>query len=297
MCPPCGNGKHEKQIKTMARKKTPQRLPLWERTLEKIVSSFKRLLIPALAIWLIGWLWLGGVFQSTQSMIWNGFVDWTANQGYVVKDVIIEGRNKTNMATLKSLIDIKPSDPLLSVDIDKIQSSVQNLEWVKSVSIARYHTGIITVKIIERMPFVIWDRPGRAKAVLDRDGHIINNVNANTYTSLLIMSGVNAKSHIVDLLNFLIAEPAIKNSIHSVQWIGDRRWDLITHTKTRIMLPQNDIGFALARLAKTQNDSQILNQGYKSIDLRANDRVIVETYRGKVQDIMGSSRPKNINII
>lgn len=282
----------------MARKtKTPQRLPLWERTLQRIVSGFKKLMIPALAIWLIGWLWLGGVFHSTQNMIWNGFVSWTADQGYIVKDVIIEGRNKTDLKTLQSIIKINPNDPLLSIDIDHIQSSIQNLKWVKNASVSRHYNGIITIKIIERVPFVIWDRPGRNKSVLDRDGHIINGVDANQYKSLLIMNGVNAKDHIVDLLNILMAEQTIKPFIKSVQWIGDRRWDLITQSKTRIMLPQNDTGYALARLTKMHDDSDILNQGYKSIDLRANDRVIVETYRGKIQDIMGLSSVTKTNMI
>jgi len=282
----------------MARKKkATQRQPLWERTLERFVNVFKRLLIPALVIWMIGWLWLGGVFQSTQDMIWNQFIGWSANQGFVVVDVIIEGRHKTDINALQSILNIQKGDPILSVDIGTIQQKINDMPWVKTVKVSRHYNGLIMVQLTERMPFVIWARPGRDHVVIDMDGDVIKRADPKKYKNLLVVRGVNAKNHVVSLLEMIMAEPDLKPYIEVVEWIGDRRWDIITYQKTRVLLPQDDVGHAFARLAKINRDTQILNQGYQSIDLRANDRIIVETKRGKTQDIMNLSSLTKMNSI
>jgi cell division protein FtsQ len=281
----------------MPRKKAAQRKPFWERSLEHFLNIFKQMLIPALAIWLIGWLWLGGVFQSTQNIMWDGFVNWTANQGFVVNDVIIEGRHKTDLTDIQSALNIKKNDPLLAIDIDDIQRKTNDMDWVKRASITRHYNGVIIVELVERIPFVIWRRPGRSDVVIDMDGDIIDAASPKNYQNLLMMRGVNAQNHIVPLLEMIMAQPDVKPFITGVEWIGDRRWDVITNTKTRIHLPQKDVGYALARLSKMHIDTNILNQGYQSIDLRAPDRVIVETPRGKTQEIMNLSSATKANII
>ncbi len=275
----------------MARRKTKSqsRKPFWERTLERFISLIKKLLIPALAIWLIGWLWLGGVFASTQSMIWDGFVNWTATQGLVVADVIIDGRNRTPLSQLQTAIDIAPNDPLLKLDLSKIQTRIEDLNWVDVALISRTYSGIVTVKLIEKIPFVIWDRPGTGRVVIDTKGGIIKGVSPDEYAQLLTVRGVDAPNHTVHLMQMILAQPSVADNIKGAEWIGNRRWDLITVQGARIHLPEGDMGYALSRLAKIQDEKNILKQNLRSIDLRASDRIILETPRGKSQDIMNLS--------
>ncbi len=271
------------------RKKNKARQPFWERVLELFLATMKRLLIPALAIWLIGWLWLGGVFTATKHMAWDGFVNWTASQGLQVKDIVIEGRNRTNMVDLQRAIHVKPNDPVLAVDVANIQQKITAMPWVDNVTVARNYNGIIIVKITERIPFVLWDRPGRKMAVVDTKGHIIAKANPNDFKTLLNVRGVDAPQHTVDLMQMVLEEPDIAKHIRGAEWIGDRRWDLITIGETRIHLPEGDMGYALSRLAKIQTEKNILNRDLLSIDLRANDRIIIETERGQSRDIMSLS--------
>lgn len=283
----------------MARRKTKSqvRKPFWERNLERFVSLTKKMVVPALAIWLIGWLYLGGVFASTQAMIWDGFVDWTADRGMVVTDVMIDGRNRTPREKLQNAIAVNLNDPLLSLDLVAIQNRIEDLNWVDLVMVSRTYSGIVTIKLIEKIPFVIWDRPGTGRVVIDTKGNVIDGVSSDDYAQLLTVRGVDAPNHTVHLMQMILAQPSVADHIKGAEWIGDRRWDLITVQGARIHLPEGDMGHALSRLAKIQDDKNILKQNLKSIDLRADDRIILETPRGKSQDIMNLSSVDKTNSI
>lgn len=284
-------------VKRSRTKKSNTRKPFWERILELFLLSMKKLLIPALAVWLITWLWLGGVFATTKNMMWNGFVDWTATQGLIVDDVIIDGRTRTNLPDIKKAINIKIGAPILSVNVNKIQSNIAQLPWTDTATISRNYNGTIIIQITERIPFVLWDRPGRKQVVVDTKGNIIKGAPPSDFAKLLSVRGVDAPQYSVELMQMILVEPNIAEHIRGAEWIGDRRWDLMTTKGTRIHMPENDMGYALARLAKIQNEKNILRQDLLSIDLRADDRIIIESKRGRSRDLMNLSSAQNTNNI
>lgn len=282
-------------VKKSKSRQSNKRKPFWERVIEWNLIALKRLLIPALAVWFITWMAMGGVFEKTRDMAWNNLVEWSGSKGLIVQDVIINGRVQTDLIDLKKAINITPNAPILSVDVDKIQQDIAALPWVKNVRVSRAFNGFVTVTINEKIPFVLWDRPGREQVVVDTDGKIIDGANPRDFANLLIVRGVDAPTYTVDLMRMVLAEPEIAKHIKGAEWIGGRRWDLITTKGTRILLPAQDIGFALSRLAKSQNEKNILNRNLLSVDLRGADRIIIETNRGESQDLMNlTSTDKNI---
>ena len=284
-------------VKRSSYRRAKERKPFWEGVMEWSLSLGKKLILPAMLIWLVGWLWLGGVFAKGMDLAWYGFVEWTAKQGLLVDDVVIEGRLRTNITNLQQAINIDKNSPVLLVDIDTIQNNVEKLPWVKSVVIGRHLNGIITVSLNERVPFVLWNRPGRGRVVVDTDGKVIDGANVEKYSSLLVVSGVDAPKYTVGLIQTLIAEPEVSKYVRGAEWVGDRRWDLLTSTGTIINLPDSDIGYALTRLAKLQKEKNILNRGLLSIDLRTADRIIIETERGEAHDAINLSSANDMNSI
>jgi cell division protein FtsQ len=273
-------------------KKSQSRKPFWENMLEWILGFVKKLMIPALILWLITWLWIGGVFAKTGDVIWDGFVGWTASHGLVVQDVVINGRNRTDINNLQSAIKIKPDDALLDVNVGFIQQKIEQLIWVDTVNVKRSYNGILTVDIAERIPFVVWDRHGLGKILVDIAGRPIEDVSVSEFENLLIVGGVDAPKNAADLMTMLVVEENVAKHIKGAQWLGDRRWDLISVNGTKIMLPEDDIGYALSRLSK------ILVRDLLSIDLRHPDRIIIESKRGAArEDISGTSNQQTMNAI
>ncbi len=277
--------------------KQSQRKPFWERLLEWMLSMLKRLVVPALLIWLVGWLWLGGVFAKGADMVWNSFVEWSGAQGFVVKDVVIEGRNRVSIENLSKAINVKIGDPLLSFDVHKAQDKIETFSWVKSVTVGRHYNGVVNVNLTERVPFVVWDRDGRHPVIVDIDGHIIEGANPKNFFKLLVVHGVSAPEHAADLMQMVVAEPDVVKYIKGAEWIGDRRWDLITTMGTRIHMPEDDLGFALSRLAKIEQEKKILSKPLLSIDLRGKDRIIIESESGQSKDVMSLSSNTKTNLI
>lgn len=273
----------------MARKKKHKsvstRKPSWQARIERVLSVLKKLLVPFLVLWVVGWLWLGGVFDMGRAMMIDSVVAWTADQGLVVQDVVITGRNRTNLKDLQKAIQVEKGDALLAINMSAMHNRIEALDWVQKAQIARSYTGIVTVTLSERIPFVIWDRPGRGKAVVDTNGKPIQSARLKDFQNLLIVKGVDAPNNAPLLLSLLTAEPSVANHIKAAEWIGGRRWDLISDHGVRIHLPETDMGFALSRLAKALQDKNLLQQNLKSIDLRVEDRIIIETPRGKAQSI------------
>ena len=278
-------------------KSSQSRKPFWESLLEWLLGFVKKLIIPALVLWMVTWLWIGGVFAKTGDAMWDKFVVWTAEQGLIVTDVAIEGRNRTDISKLQTAVQAKPNDPLLGVDVDTIQARIQALKWVDTVNVKRSYNGIVTIKLVEKIPFVVWDKPGTGRVVVDTSGKVIKGVSASDFNDLLIVGGVGAPKNAADLMEILTVEQSVANRIKAAQWIGDRRWDLISVNGTRIMLPETDIGFALSRLAKLQDTQNILARDLLSIDLRLADRIIVESKKGEAQDISGDNQQSKMDAI
>ena len=97
---------------------------------------------------------------------------------------------------------------------------------------------------------------------------------------MLGVRGVDAPQNAVDWVRMVVAEPKVAEYIKGAEWIGGRRWDLMTINGTRIHLPEEDMGFALSRLAKAAAEQNILEKSLKSLDLRAPDRIIIENNNG-----------------
>lgn len=270
-------------------KKTTARKPFWESLLEWILGFFKKLVIPGLVLWLVAWLWVGGLFARAGDAVWHGFVDWTAAQGLTVTDIVVEGRNRTLLTDLQKAIAVKPNDSLLAVDVEAIRDRIVYLGWVDTVVVRRSYNGVVTIDLTERVPFVIWDRPGRGKVVVDTNGKVIDVANVKDFKSLLNVRGVDAPHYAADLMRMIIAEPDVAKYINGAEWIGDRRWDLLTTMGTHIHLPAEDMGLALSRLAKAQREQNILDRDLKSLDLRVDDRIIIETPRGQARDVISSN--------
>ena len=286
-----------KRKKRTQKGKAYDRKPFWEGVLEWVLGFGKKLLLPALLIWLISWLWLGGLFERAAEATWQGFVHLTAEQGLQVKDVIVTGRIRTDKKDLQRAVKVVPGDPVLNVDIDRIQKKLEALRWVDHVTVKRNLNGIVTIDINEKIPFVIWARPGRQAVVLDTKGQIIPETDASDFENLLMIEGVNASDHVPHLIKMLKAEPIVAERIRSATWIGDRRWTLYTADGTAIHLPDDDIGYALSRLAKLQKTQNVFSKSLLSIDLRLPDRIIIESKDGEARSLSGQPQPVTMTAI
>ncbi len=203
-------------------------------------------------------------------------IETAAEQGFRVENIIIEGRENTDLELLRVLINTNEGDPLLDFHPEDIQPLIQKISWVREAKVMRRMPNTIHVILQEYTPYALWQQNGKVVVIGD-DGTILTDVLREDFKDLIILTGQNAPHRASGLLELLQAEPEILKEVEGAILVGDRRWDLKMKNGKIISLPESDVGFALRRLSVAQQEDQILEKDVSVIDLREPDRMIVES--------------------
>ncbi len=247
---------------------------------------------------LIGLLWVGSWFflseADTRTADWIGqkTLNITADMGFVVDDILVEGRMNTDPNVLHALINVKKGDPLFSFDPTEAKALVERVDWVKRARVERRLPDTIYINIEERAPLALWQK-NKKLSLLDSEGEVITAEGLSLFKDLIVITGEGAPAQAPSLIGDLKAESALFERAKSAAWIGERRWDVTLSSGVVVRLPEQDVGLALRRLAFAQEEDKLLDKDLKSIDLREQDRIVVRTRPGAVQEYKAGLKTGN----
>jgi cell division protein FtsQ len=210
--------------------------------------------------------------------------------GLTVRRVYLEGRERMPMEDVRALIKVTPGESLMLADIDAIRERLSGAPWVERAEVQRSLSGILHVRIVERRPMAIWQHDGE-HFLVDQHGVVIQPVRdlaKNTHhplteheallaqqaVSLPLLIGAGAPEHWSEILSLMTVTPSLFARVHSVWWVGERRWDVVFFDGTRVLLPQDGLAESWQRLAKLVDDG-ILEKSASRLDLRDPERLFV----------------------
>jgi cell division protein FtsQ len=264
------------------------RLIYWSRRISTVV------VVGCLTAYGCFYLWASGWVSQTSSRIERGFYTASADSGFRVESLVIEGRSNLDRNQLKALIDITPGDPIFATDLPDIEQKLEQVSWVKDALVERRLPDTLYINIKERDPLALWQKQGKL-SVVDSEGVVLTDKNLDRFRDLPIIVGDEAPQRAPELVAMIQAEPALKARLESAKWIGGRRWDLFLKNGVAIRLPEDDQGQAIARLAKAQKNGGLMDRQIEAIDLRDPVRIVVQTKPGAVESYEASYTPdKNI---
>jgi cell division protein FtsQ len=223
-------------------------------------------------------------FAQTSQNLSNGFIRLTAAHGMVVNNLIIEGRDHVSRDGLKTLLNIEKNQPLLTVDLNDVKQKIEQLSWVKYVTVERRYPDTLYVTLVEREPIALWQRGGKL-SVVDDEAVVLTEYNIAKFKKLLVVVGENAPQNTRDLLQTLEQAPSIKARVDAAKWVGNRRWDLTLDNKIIIRLPSENPEESLKRLATLHANDAVLDRPITSIDLRDQNHIVVQTTPGDAGQI------------
>lgn len=229
------------------------------------------------------WLSLSGTLDLAEQKLRNGVYEKLADAGFRVNNILVEGRYETDPDVLRAIINLNRGDPIFAFDPAEVHEMIERLSWVREAHVERRLPDTIYVGLIERKPIALWQNKGKLR-VIDEEGVTLTDKISASQKNLPIVVGEYANEQAYNLLAMLEAEPEIKNMIEAATWVGDRRWDITLKNATTVRLPENDMGLALSRLAKAQEQDKIIDKDLSVIDLREKDRITVRTRPGSVQE-------------
>lgn len=243
-------------------------------------------------LWAGAWFFMSSAHERTAEWARQKTLTMTADLGFTVQDILVQGRTYSNVETLKALINVQKGDPIFSFNPGEAKILIEKISWIRSAHVERRLPGTIYIQIEERSPLALWQKDKKLH-LLDRQGDVILSGGMERFKDLVIVIGEDAPQNAPELFMNLEAEPLVYSRVKAARFMGGRRWDLNLDNGLSVKLPEKDMGLALRRLALAQEEDNLLDKDLKVIDLRESDRMIIRTSPGTVREYKASLKSGN----
>ena len=239
--------------------------------------------VAVFVIWVGAWLQLSGSFARAGDWVNNKTLSITADMGFKVDNILVEGRHYSDAEVLRAIINAEKGDPLFSFDPVETKALIERVSWVKTARVERRLPDTIYIGLEERKPLALWQKDQQL-SLIDETGQVITNEGLKNFQDLIIVMGEDAPEHAYDLLRNLAAEPVLAERAKVARWVDGRRWDVSMKGDITLKLPETDTPLALRQVAQAQEDDGLLDKNITNIDLREPGRIVVSTKPGAVQE-------------
>ena len=204
------------------------------------------------------------------------------NNFAIIEKIEIQGSNFSDSILIEEIIRGYKNKSLINFPLEEYQLKIKKLDWIKRVSIKRKFPDIIHVSIIENLPYAIFI-DGINKYLIDDDGEKISFKPDNSkYSELLKVTGSDGNLNFSDLIREInINYPKILDMVIEVEFIENRRWNLILKRNIKIKLPEKDSSIQLVKLKQLQQDQKLFNSNIIEIDLREIGRATIKIPGGE----------------
>ena len=245
-------------------------------------------------------LLITAIFVITATMI-QGYHVVISSPYFHIKETIVRGCKELTEKDVLSLAAIKPSQNLLSINVDAIAKRVASNPWVKDVHIGKEIPNRLVIEIHERTAVALVKR-NTSFYLLDTHGHPFKKLQTGDETDLPVLSGFypedNSNAQLLmkslELLRFVSTLkdfPAITrvSEIHSHEVLG---FSLFTDTGLCLQLGFDNYENKFKRLAPVMADldRRNLKLGFLLIDLSDPTKVTVQR-----KNILGPAAPAGLN--
>jgi len=216
----------------------------------------------------------------------------TGRIGLVVANIEVEGRTTTDVATILAALDAHRGTPILAVDPKRAKEQLEALPWVRSAAIERRLPDTLYVRLVERQPLAVWQHDGKQE-LIDRGGTVIPVPDLSRFAKLpTIVGDDRARRGAAQLLDLLANEPTLAERVTAAVLVGDRRWNLRIDNAIDVMLPEDDMIAAWARLAELERTNRLLQRDVQAVDLRLPDRLVVRVTETAPKDAPGPRKAR-----
>jgi cell division protein FtsQ len=215
----------------------------------------------------------------------------SAALGLVVGDIEVEGRETTDAATIMAALSARRGTPILAVSPSRAKEQLESLPWVRSAAIERRLPGTLLVRLVERHPLAVWQHAGKQE-LIDREGAVIPVKDLSRFARLPSVVGDHAASHAAALLDMLAHEPDLAARVTAAVRVDERRWNLRIDNAIDVLLPEEGLGAAWARLAALEHANGVLKHDIQTVDMRLPDRLVLRAAAPPPAEAAPAKKPR-----
>jgi cell division protein FtsQ len=254
----------------------------------KLGGAFTR---PMLAMWgsvalavVVIVLLVSGMVGRGIHAVRNGVNTVVSDAGFGVYEIQITGNRRVPINTIMAALGIKPGDSIFLVDLPSARAHILALDWIASADVVRRYPDAITVTVVEKRPFALWDSPN-GLGVVGRAGGVITTQGVDQFSRLPKLVGAGAPPGAAELVDAVKTHRAIAARIAAYERVSNRRWNLILSDGVVVKLPESDWARQLDDLENLIVDKGILEKDVTEIDLRAASHYFFVLKSGETKDV------------
>jgi|TARA_B110000259_G_scaffold187614_1_gene242488 cell division protein FtsQ len=210
------------------------------------------------------------------------FIPSLLNSIVPIEKILIEGNNRSSENEVRKIIDQYKDVGLINFPLEKSQENIEDIDWIKRISIKRLLPDTLKISIVENTPYAVFIE-GPKKYLIDDEGEIITLINSfDKYSDLLTVTGSGGNLNISTLIKEInINYPEILAKLNEVEFIENRRWNLILKQNIKIKLPEKKSLDQLEKLKQLDQEQKIFSSNIIEIDLREIGRATIKLPGGE----------------
>lgn len=176
-----------------------------------------------------------------------------------------------DLSAIATAAAVAPGTRTYSLNLDAMHARISAVPGVKAAAVRRMPNGNIKIMVKMHHAVALWT-DGEAFYPLSADGTIVKKPSDTRDASAVVFRG-DLPSDITIITN---AAHNLTGMLDYLEWIENRRWNLITTGGITVMLPEDDPASAISSLVVLNNQHQILSKDIQLIDMRDSTRILVK---------------------
>jgi cell division protein FtsQ len=187
---------------------------------------------------------------------------------FMVNLMAIEGASPALGEAIRVALPVDFPVSSFDLDLAAMRGEVMALDAVASADLRVRPGGILEVKVVERVPAVLW-RASEGLFLLDATGHKVAAIGSRLERpDLPIIAGEGAEAAVPEALALIEAAQPVAARLRGLVRMGERRWDVVLDNGQRILLPEEDALNALERVMALAEAEDMLQRDVTVIDMR-----------------------------
>jgi cell division protein FtsQ len=259
-------------------------------TRERLTPSRPMLYISTglFALTVLAGLFAGGYVGRMIAGVDDSLNAVAADAGFGIASVRLAGNRHTPPASILAALGFEPGQSIFDADIQAARARLLQLDWVAKADVSRRYPDSISVTIVERKPYALW-QAADGLHVIESSSRPIAFARAQDYPHLPLFVG-GAPQGGADLVQAIAQHRAVKARVRAMQRISGRRWNLLLDDGVVVKLPEEGWRKQLDALEHLIVDKSVLERDIVEIDLRSPDNYFFVLRHGERQQVTRGNR-------
>jgi cell division protein FtsQ len=214
-----------------------------------------------------------GGYAHRASLAAGGLINTTsADAGLEISTIQLSGNHYTPPGAISAQLGFHPGESIFTAVPRVARVQLLRLDWIKDAQVTVRYPDAVSVQVVEKVPFALW-QSDRGLYAVESDGRPITMVDATRFKRLPFFFG-DAPTGASQLVRAIRAHRAISARLRAMQRVANRRWNLVLDDGVVVKLPEDNWEREIAALDRLIIDNGVLERDIGEIDLRSHDNYV-----------------------